>query len=146
MKTQRFVVALFLLAACRLIVASDAAVLSDLRELRWQFRVVIIDKPEQTDSVLELLSANADALADRRLMFFVLHDHDHNHDAAVSSNFPGSLASGLAENIRQQWLLDGVAVLLIGLDGGVKARAENFDLESLFALIDAMPMRRSEQG
>jgi hypothetical protein len=123
-------------------------VLSDLGELRWQFRLVIIDKPDQADTVLETLSANAGALADRRLVFFLLHDDrdcDQDHHAEVSSNFPGELAKGLADTIRQQWLREENAVLLIGLDGGVKARSDTFDLQALFALIDAMPMRRSEQ-
>ncbi len=40
----------------------------------------------------------------------------------------------------------GFQVLLIGLDGGVKARKENsfFSREELFVLIDSMPMRRYE--
>ena len=36
-------------------------------------------------------------------------------------------------------------VFLIGLDGGVKARTGRLDFEMLYALIDAMPMRRAEQ-
>ena len=36
-------------------------------------------------------------------------------------------------------------VLLIGKDGGIKARYNNMpDLKEIFSLIDRMPMRRSE--
>jgi hypothetical protein len=34
--------------------------------------------------------------------------------------------------------------LLIGKDGGIKARADDLDLAALFERIDAMPMRRRE--
>lgn len=39
----------------------------------------------------------------------------------------------------------GFEILLIGLDGGVKLRQDKvIDAETLFARIDAMPMRRQE--
>jgi len=39
----------------------------------------------------------------------------------------------------------GFEILLIGLDGGVKLRQDEvIDTETLFARIDAMPMRRQE--
>ena len=57
------------------------------------------------------------------------------------------LSSRAADNIRSQFRIrgGGFSVVLVGKDGGVKARyAKAPDLDDVFSLIDGMPMRRSE--
>jgi hypothetical protein len=57
------------------------------------------------------------------------------------------LAAETADSIRGRFAIavGSVTVLLIGKDGGVKARYGDFPaLREIFALIDGMPMRRAE--
>jgi len=111
--------------------------ISDLHALRWKQRVLVINEPSNVESLLGLLCNNAAALDERRLAWFVLHG------SRVHSNVPAALSDELARNIRSQLDSGLNEVFLIGLDGGVKASTDQLDLEALYALIDAMPMRRA---
>lgn len=113
--------------------------LGDLGDLRWQHRILLINEPQDPEVLLELLSANAAAFEERRLIWFVLQG------AAVQTNFPDALSNDLPIHARSKLGASPNEALLIGLDGGVKARGSQLDLDALYALIDAMPMRRAEQ-
>ncbi|WOJ92204.1 DUF4174 domain-containing protein [Congregibacter variabilis] len=113
--------------------------ISDLDDLRWQHRILLINEPQDTDALLALLSAGAAALEERRLIWFVLQG------GTVQTNSVQALGNDLATNAQLQLDVGPNEVLLIGLDGGVKARGSELDLDALYALIDAMPMRRAEQ-
>jgi hypothetical protein len=46
---------------------------------------------------------------------------------------------------REALQIDGFEIFLIGMDGGVKLRSKTpISVEELYAVIDAMPMRRRE--
>lgn len=82
-----------------------------------------------------------DGIEDRDIVWFVIGPR------GVSSNY-GRIDRNLEENARSH-LSDGhegLEVVLIGKDGSEKLRAASLDLDSIFARIDAMPMRRREMG
>lgn len=100
--------------------SSPEAGLPDLSAHQWRHRVLIIDTPTQQSA--EYLQQNA-ALA--------------------------AASAGLQE--RDVKIVTQAAkifrVRLVGKDGGVKLdRGVPVDVATLFALIDAMPMRRSEMS
>ena len=113
--------------------------ISDLGDFRWQYRILLINEPQDPEALLDLLSANAAAFEGRRLLWFVLRG------GAVQTNYADALGSDLPTNALSQLGAGPNEALLIGLDGGVKARGSQLDLAALYALIDAMPMRRAEQ-
>ncbi|SIN89340.1 DUF4174 domain-containing protein [Vannielia litorea] len=98
---------------------------------RWQKRPVVIfaehpDDP-QLDQALAALASVRAALADRDIV--VLTDTDPRAATAL----------------RQRFAPEGFAMLLFGKDGGLKLRSgQAIAPETLFATIDAMPMRRQE--
>ncbi|WOJ97744.1 DUF4174 domain-containing protein [Congregibacter brevis] len=113
--------------------------LTDLGELRWQHRILVINEPDHPAELLELLTENAGALDERKLAWFVIVAGD------LRSNYGGDLHTELLGNINRRLGITPQESVLIGLDGGVKARGQDVDLEALYGLIDAMPMRRLEK-
>ena len=76
---------------------------------------------------MDTLAADKSGLAERHIV--VLSD--------VSA--PGG------SQLREALQIDGFEIVLIGKDGGVKLRSKTpLDVETLYAVIDAMPMRRRE--
>ena len=132
-----------LLSACAL--ASAADVSDPLQGHRWKHRVLIAfaddERAPQARELSASLSAAACELEDRDMVIgWILSDgRSRVGDIAVSGEVAGVLRSGLAIQTGE------FAVLLIGKDGGVKARYDLAPpLADVFALIDGMPMRRSE--
>ena len=78
---------------------------------------------------MELLRAQVDALAERDIV--VLSDLDADTPSPLRQGFqPG-----------------GFRIVLVGKDGGIKLEQEEvLDPETLFSLIDGMPMRRNEMA
>ena len=113
-------------------------------------RIVVItarsgDAPALAEQRDELLK-HASALTERDMVAFVIlpgHEIEAVHGPAptrsdVDAFVRRNPSSGLRDASR-------FAVALIGKDGGVKFRAERpVRAQELFALIDAMPMRRQE--
>ena len=111
---------------------------------RWKDRVLLILAENPTDVEFRrqvlALTAEKESLAERI--------------GAVYRIFPNSYGRGLAETSvvsRKSGSIHGLdpekgfGLLLIGLDGSVKLRSENFVAPGeLWGLIDSMPMRRAE--
>ena len=109
-----------LLAGCSADLKSPVAALPDLSAHRWQHRVLVVDTPFP------------DA-AEYRRQWSVLE----------------MAAAGLKERDLIVVTQAGPTfrVRLVGKDGGVKLdQAEPVEVPALFALIDAMPMRRAEMN
>ena len=105
----------------------------DLNDLRWEKRPVLIFAPSRDDPAysrqMELLRAQVDALAER--------------DIVVLSDLDADMPSPL----RQGFQPGGFRIVLVGKDGGIKLEQEEvLDPETLFSLIDGMPMRRNEMA
>ena len=113
-----------------------------LDDLRWQHRVVLVFAPgseaAQAQARLEQLSLQVE---ERDIAWFVLGD------SSLTTNYPGKLDNGLRAQITNRYFTPEpaeLAVVLIGKDGGLKARSSELNLEATFELIDQMPMRQAE--
>ena len=112
--------AAFLAEGCASGVASIEAGLPDLSAHQWRHRVLVIDTPSRESA--EYLRQSA-ALAAASVGLQERHVEIVTQTAKV------------------------FRVRLVGKDGGVKLdRSAPVDVPTLFALIDAMPMRRSEMS
>ncbi|WP_156013324.1 DUF4174 domain-containing protein [Thioalkalivibrio sp. HK1] len=100
------------------------------------------DTPE-IDALRAIILANGCAIEDRDLDIFI------DGIDAIDGLGPGasSLAGGSPDDLRSVYAVDErrFEMVLIGKDGGIKARGEKpEDLIGFLALIDTMPMRRAE--
>lgn len=108
--------------------SDDAA---DLNKYRWSHRLLLLFAPSAAEPAYvqqrAALEAAESDLAERDMV--VISDTDPTAQGALHRSFG----------------IDGFAVLLIGKDGGVKLQSqEPITADALFAVIDAMPMRRQE--
>jgi hypothetical protein len=101
-----------------------------LAALRWEARPILVFAAEddpRLDRQIARLKANADDLKDRRNVVIV--------------------DTGSGGALRERFRPAAFTVVLVGLDGTEKFRAETvIDPDRLDALIDRMPMRRRETG
>jgi len=117
--------------------AGDAAAAS-LSDLQWQYRVIVVFAPTDTQAgefrdTLE----NTAGVAERDIAWFVLSPTD-----GTFSNIEQRVSRNALLELRDN---DGIEAVLIGKDGGVKARQSgDFDINAFFGEIDQMPMRRNE--
>ena len=104
----------------------------DLKNYRWYKRVVVLVHNDAKSGVLlrqqQILDAHKNDLEERDMIVLVPKPEE-KRKLLTQLNVP----------------LEFKGVLLIGKDGGVKFE-ENFPVhpEDLFAIVDAMPMRRAE--
>lgn len=106
-----------------------------LKEHRWQDRVLLVlhtdTASELAEQQITLLQAKQKELEERRLVMYRIASDESNPKLARIFKEYASETSELA-------------VLLIGLDGGVKMRKQSLvQPQEIFTLIDGMPMRRA---
>lgn len=108
-----------------------------LDDFQWEKRLLVIT--ESSDALSRKLIANQVGLAERDIEVFVLKG------PVAPGKSPGA---ALSQELRERMKIrDGAAeVLLLGKDGRTTVRwnTADFSIASLFAKIDAMPMRRRE--
>lgn len=112
-----------------------------LEQFLWKNRLVLVETSGSAqDQVLETMAAQRAAIEERHVIWFVFTGNK------VESNFAGELPEGFQEAVRAANYFNDPdkPVLLIGKDGGIKARQTELDLAELFRRIDSMPMRRAE--
>lgn len=136
---------LFILLVFLFMQSSAAAEANPLSEFRWKNRPLLIfaagtDDPDarQTRAALQ---SSACELVDRDMVIGWIPERGERRlgETPINETAADALRSRL--RIRK----GEFAAVLIGKDGGVKARyAKAPDLAEVFALIDGMPMRRSE--
>ncbi|MEM9257482.1 MAG: DUF4174 domain-containing protein [Pseudomonadota bacterium] len=127
-----------LFVASAFVSAEPPPPLSDLAEMQWRYRIIVVQGDGVVEAYQQSLLDSSPEL-DERDVIWLLIDED-----ALVSNYPGPLADDLIVNIHRFYPSRSDGVLLIGKDGGVKARASTLETLDLFSLIDAMPMRRQE--
>ncbi len=116
----------------------------DISDHKWENRLVLI-LTDQTDNEncrkqVEELKNHQDGVNERKILVYCIT--------------PESFKTGLsdekwqkAETVYNRYKKTDSQpeIILIGLDGGVKLRANEFlSAQELFATVDAMPMRRQE--
>jgi len=115
-------------------------------EYRWKNRLILLFTPElQHPNYQQQIAAfteEEEALQDRKLLVFTLTPKGQLLDQDCVIEKEHHLAIYKKYDITTQ----DYAVLLLGLDGGLKRKVVNklVDPKSLFSLIDTMPMRRAE--
>ena len=117
----------------------------DLSQFKWKNRLLLIFAPNDNHPLFaalhESLSAQKPEVADRDLIVFEVLESGQSrmnmeHLEPQSTDF---LRKRFDVHQRQ------FTVILVGKDGGVKLnRQDKIDLQDIFALIDAMPMRQEE--
>jgi hypothetical protein len=122
--------------------SSESRKVVTLNDLQWKHRIIITlsNDPEMSDSLRQQLQDRTSEIDDRDIIFFLISP------ASVISNSEYLLSlEDQADLIRDYYRNpEQLKVLLIGKDGGVKMEADKFDLDSIFRLIDSMPMRQRE--
>ena len=126
--------------------SSQAQVLEDYL---WKNRVLIV-KTDQEDNQLyktqlQELTRDKQGLIERKLVLFFKTDKALNiKDYSTSQQIEDTINVNDSDAILQV-LNSEFEVILIGLDGSIKLRQNQFlPLEELFRIIDSMPMRQSE--
>ena len=116
-------------------------------EHKWQKRIICIVADNATDSLYKYqiaeLTEDVKGLEERKLMIYDIHKDKYR------ILFPKESASQWAysNDIYQKYTESEASfnLLLIGLDGGIKLRQQDFlTTKELFRIIDSMPMRRAE--
>ena len=117
----------------------SSGVLQSLDDLRWKHRVLILLR-EGDESAFDLSEKERAGVEERHLVWFDLSEGGN------STNYQGKIASGFFGKLLRIGLFsDGSSkVVLIGKDGGIKARYVRLDWTEVFSLIDSMPMRIRE--
>jgi hypothetical protein len=116
-----------------------------LQAHRWKHRLLLVFTPSDTADAARQLHAALELAAceinDRDMLVAWLSAADGNRlgDEAIPNELVGQWRSRLGIDARE------FGVVLVGKDGGVKARYDALPvLTDILALIDAMPMRRAE--
>ena len=116
-----------------------------LSDFKWEKRLLIISNPsnnsEKEVEQLQYLGPLDQDFTERKLLVLKLNDKTYS----VLNSRETTIVSD-PKSIKRLCLSETeFSVLLIGLDGGIKLRQDQIiSREDLFAIIDGMPMRRSE--
>jgi len=117
----------------------------DLSDYRWKNRLLFIFAPSTTNATFlamdKRLAQTALEIEDRYMIIFRIFE---NSPSRVSDK---PLLPGDDKALRRHFGIETgrFTVVLVGKDGGVKLVAHrDADLQSIFNLIDSMPMRQKE--
>ncbi|MDZ7808210.1 MAG: DUF4174 domain-containing protein [Gracilimonas sp.] len=117
----------------------------DLQDYRWNDRVLLIFSPNaiytELTSTMEMVRKNQKGFNERDLKVF------HVLENIGNSSGDNVLQKADAQNLRDRFDVGSsdFKIILIGKDGSEKMRSsEAITKNTLFEVIDAMPMRRLE--
>ena len=113
----------------------------------WQKRVVLVFAPQREHPIfqqqVEALRDNEQALLERDIVQWVIVDHDFI--SVDGQHMPHLPASPLHDEFNVDYR--DYAFILLGKDGEEKLRKDTLvEMEELFTVIDAMPMRKREMS
>ncbi len=124
--------------------SSHHAIDVDLARYRWKNRVVLIFAQSNSDTAHQAFwrdwSRRSEAVSDRELLLVEVFEES---DSRLGDT---QLSAASAVKLRSQFKIDSgtTAFILIGKDGTEKLSKESIELDELFEVIDAMPMRQRE--
>lgn len=116
----------------------------DLEPHRWRDRVLLLitgdlKNPEYIRQTRALQEGPGELEARKLVVFTVV---ENRYSMVMPA---GPWRSGVQDRFAKTDATTGFRLVLIGLDGGVKLDTPSFvPLETLWALIDGMPIRRAE--
>ncbi len=144
--SRRIRVALFPCLTILLSIFMNTVSASNLGELQWQHRLIVVfAAPGSTEytNLVEWIDANRCQLEDRQVLVINIDETKNTELVYQGLQLDTTSVSTL---VRQRRSMDaGYEMVLIGKDGGVKARSNSVnDLDAFISQIDGMPMRRQE--
>jgi hypothetical protein len=117
----------------------------DLSQFQWKNRLLFLFAPNRSHPSFNVLQKSIETqqaeVVDRDLVIFEVLE------TGTSRMDTKDLDPQVAQSLRDKFDArpGRFAVILVGKDGGIKMnRQDPTQLEDIFALIDAMPMRREE--
>lgn len=118
----------------------------DLAHHQWQNRLLIIKlntaKLQLYQQQLNELMGNLAGLKERKLILYHVKDYQYCKGLKKRTTWQALKDGALKQVCKSKFDFE---VILIGLDGGVKLRqARVLKVAKLFAVIDAMPLRKGE--
>ena len=124
----------------------DRQVMFDLSDHVWKSRVLIIFAPCRSNENYSRFRCDVefqnDGAVERDLFLVEIFER------GVSYAGQDKLATSAVDRLRDQFAVKpgGSASILVGKDGSVKLCRSELRVADLFAVIDAMPMRRAEMA
>lgn len=115
----------------------------NLEQHQWNNRILLVFSDDKNDERLtkqmEILSEEKQGLAERKLLVYRFSENQ------FTTEFNTVWFSSTLKTKKYKSKFEDFKIVLIGLDGGVKMKQITIlSTEKLFAIIDGMPMRRSE--
>jgi hypothetical protein len=116
----------------------------DLSKHRWENRLILLITDNETNSTFQSQIAefrkDLNGLNERRLIIYQVMPQEFKTGLNGANK---TKSDRLYKDYKKTG--SGFEVVLLGLDGGIKLQQnELLPLEKLYAIIDAMPMRRRE--
>ncbi|MEM1221330.1 MAG: DUF4174 domain-containing protein [Verrucomicrobiota bacterium] len=108
------------------------------RDLEWSNRVILILDSKNAEADIQKLTEAKQAIDERDLIWILINER------SVSSNYKQGIDPSFTKLAKRRYEKEAKGVFLIGKDGGTKSKSTQLDLETIFALIDTMPMRIQE--
>ena len=126
-----------------MLTVNKAAVAQDLSEKQWKNRLVLLLSENLSNKQLVKQLADfkeeKEQLEERKILTYIVLPEKYKTMYGKAWRANTSLYAHYKKSNS------AFELVLIGLDGGIKARkSEYLKSESLYAIIDAMPMRRTE--
>ena len=115
----------------------------DLAPYKWEKRILLLKDTHFESDVLQVqltqLQSSPEKLQNRDLVIFIITDEAVYDISRIKTKLHS------LQIVKKYGLADFRGLLLIGKDGGIKLK-ESFVVnpESIFNLIDGMPMRQAE--
>ena len=124
------------------VVSSDERKLEHISQLVWENRVILIYPADEVNlkkiNYEALFKKFNDEIKERDILWFIIKGKE------VLTNYPNTLSNDFIVNTKSKFQIEKYKILLIGKDGGVKAKGKDLNLEMLFEEVDGMPMRQQE--
>lgn len=113
--------------------------LENVNELEWKHRIILVHALAEPEESLHIFEKQDDEIHDRDIYWFIFLDD------GIKTNYQGVLQKKFYDKTINSYFKDAEEnVVLIGKDGGIKLKEKHLNLQSIFNLIDAMPMRQLE--
>ena len=124
------------------VVSSDERKLEHISQLVWENRVILIYPGDEVNlkkiNYEALFKKFNDEIKERDILWFIIKGKE------VLTNYPNTLSNDFIVNTKSKFQIEKYKILLIGKDGGVKAKGKDLNLDMLFEEVDGMPMRQQE--
>lgn len=127
-----------------LLTSSCMSTAQEISSHKWENRVLVVLAGDLENPILkkqiEELTKHKVGLSERKLVIYISTPTKMKQGLDLESWETSNKTYNKYKGSKS-----GFEIILIGLDGGVKSRNENFTpTATLFTLIDGMPMRRQE--